>query len=391
MAFSLGGMVCTCCGPPGTTTSGCHTSCSCVNIPDLIHLTDSVLGISVDAAFNSVSGVWEATATYSYPGGPGDFGSGATCPARVVTLNVRFDTACRMNIFWKADTVSLCPNDAGPQTPSLLQTLIASSCTPWTASQTQTVSGTPGGHPSGAAQVLLGYPYAETYTGTAPYSSTDCCVFDNVKGCNAAGVPGAIVQYWTNGGKTTSVAGPNTTVGIGAQSNLHSAGTYWREISCTRFVTDAQSVAAVCGQSPLTTLTVATGYRCILTCAFPISETLNAFHPIFGAIVYTYSGGNWVSVVSYSFLAFNGCAAKTVTVTCTWNGASVYTEVWKVDGSNCPDNAGATTHTATWSRNFLTCYVPSSASFDVQFGIFPSNTADNNMYFFGGQQVDLTE
>jgi hypothetical protein len=124
---------------------------------------------------------------------------------------------------------------------------------------------------------------------------------------------------------------------------------------------------------------------------------LHATHPVFGAITYTYSAGPWVASVSYSYPGNIGgggsCTAKTITVTCTWDGWTGYTESWTVDGSGCPDDSGGGgTVTASWDNDSLTCYVPSVSAFSGVFSYTPpGGSSQENLYGVGAIALAIIE
>lgn len=223
----------------------------------------------------------------------------------------------------------------------------------------------------------IGVNRFETATVDGSGISGGCCQIINVVGCNSLPVQGATVNVRASSGGTILATG--TTDGSGNVSLVWtgscSTSVYIEAIYSPQFTTAGGTYTVTAGDTTTITLSAATGYHCITGCAVPAPDTLHATHPTMGAITFTYSGGNWIASVSYSYPGFGACPAKTVTVTCTWNGSSSYTESWKVSGT-CPDDAGGSTVTATWTSGALAC--PPGLS--KTFGITPSAGAQSNFY-----------
>lgn len=394
MAFSLGGFAasgCGCCGPPGTTTSGCHQNCSCVGIPDKIQASDSLLGLTFDMDWNSSTGLWEKDYSYNY-------GGGGPCSGATVTLHYQMSPAVPNCLFSLSYAVDLtggnnCPDDTPPSgfsgTCDIQVSITTTSCAPFAQSVTFGTGTTGFLH----CNRIYPPPSTITWASDAPYTNTDCCVVDFALGCTHQAYSGVTVNYYTDSSKTTLISSGTNTTGGAVLNNTHATGTYYREIASTsgRFAVDGRNVTvSTCPQQQNQQLIAGTGYACMSSCPEPILTTLTAYHPIFGPINYTYSAGHWIATVSYHFAAYGGCPAKIVTVTCDWNGGSGYTETWKVLG-NCPDPTGAD-HTATWTLNSTTCFDPVySMSFLIEFVFNPVATADQNMYFGSSQLLDITE
>lgn len=228
----------------------------------------------------------------------------------------------------------------------------------------------------------------------SPNSTTGTCVYIfDIVGCNSIPAPGTTVNLWTSSAKTTLIG---TRTGSGSINGAITANGYY-EVTGSRFLMASGSgVVPDITSSNTVSLTEASGYFCDASiCGWPLSATLHSTHPVFGALTYTYSSGSWVASKSYSYPGNVGgstCAAKVVTVTCTWDGGTTYYESWPIDGSGCPDPAGAGgTATAVWIPGTVTCYQPSVTAFDAAWSFTPSSTAETNMYGTSALALDLTE
>lgn len=379
--FMIGG--CPGCGSCGGTDH-CHTltsdavGASCVNLHDVVTVVDPVFGtITLTYSGSGVAGAgWYGTYVYSYPGGGG-------CPAATVTIYYLLASLTGdFGVYWNYDTATGCPTDAGDAFGFGLQcTLVigvtnrvtTTSCSSWAATVNMTA-------PSVTCTNKLYAAGTYTFTFTSP-SSTSCCVQVTPTGCNGFGLPGATI---TIGSATGTIGGG----GGGIILDIGTAGTY--SYSIPRFA--AGSRAWTCGDAVTLAMSPDTGYHCLTGCAWPIADTLHATHPLFGAITLSWSGSAWVASVSYSYPGFGACGPQTVTVTCTLSTAGGYTESWKTTGG-CPNNAGGTTSTATWTAGSLTCYVPGSSAFTLPVSFTPSGgSAQANFYQgTGTQSMTITE
>lgn len=375
MALSLGGINCGCCGQ-----SGCHSvtdisSTFCPNVHDVVTVIDSTLGLTVDMQY--VGGGWAKTVSYSYPGLGG-------CPAKTLTLQYSLDsligTFAVTFISWLATG---CPDDSGDCASfGLCQgaggLITMTSCSSFAATVAYTTPAT------GPVAKLYGASTPISFSLSSP-SATSCCIRFHVRGYNSLDLDGAAVSVWTDSGKTSLVATGTTSAGY-VVLDVGTSGTYY-EISKSRFTTTSATVSFTCGDTITETLSAASGYHCITGCEIPVPDTLHATHPVFGAVTYTYSGGNWVATVSYAYPGLGACPSKTVTVTCTWNGNTTYTESWKYAVTNCPDDTGGSTATVTWTDGTLVCPM----SFSKGFSHTPAGTPEQNLYGAAAMTLTITE
>ena len=465
MAFSLGGINCTCCSP---SNPGCRNACGCINVPDTLTLTDSALGLTVTLTHDTPPTIgsepeWSGSVSYSYPGLGG-------CAAKTVTV-FYYVYSCAVEIYWRTVTGGgVCPeagdwHTAGLNFGTISMVLTGSGCSPFAA------SGSIAGSGSANKQGKF-YGIGVGTTINVSGTGTSCCVKINAQDCSPSTLPGALVKVWSSSAMTTLIASGTTDATGVVLLDVVGPGTYIITAEETGYGTYAASKSFACGDiktvtlsdasnhrwtftgcssAPLqnvalvvtgvctyntdtsgqvnlnletgsypwtataprfsgasgtkavtscaddfttTAMSVAAGYHCFTGsgCAYPIADTLHATHPLFGAITLTYSSGNWVASVSYSYPGFGACGAKTVTVTCTLNGTTGdYTESWKASVA-CPDNAGGSTITATWSLTGQTCYVPTVSAFSIAFNISPSAGAQQNFYQgSGSRSLTITE
>jgi hypothetical protein len=190
---------------------------------------------------------------------------------------------------------------------------------------------------------------------------------------------GALVSVWTNSGKGTSLGSGTTDSAGQLLIDLGARTSFYYEVTGTRFTMNSDSPTITLGDTLNITMSAASGYECVTGCAQPEPDTMHATHPVFGALTFAWSGGPWIATKNYSFPGFGGCGAKTVAVTCVWDSGNYY-EQWKYDGSDCPDNAGATTATANWTPGAQVCYIPSVSSFSQAYTITPAAGHEANFY-----------
>lgn len=226
------------------------------------------------------------------------------------------------------------------------------------------------------------------------FTATNCATAAtiNISGCNGLPLPWASVAVVVSG--VTIASG--TTDGFGNFSFTGGAASATVTISAPRFDT-LTSPGQYLPDAAVTSfsLTQSAGYECIPTCGYPEPDALHATHPVFGAVAYNWDGSLWVGTKAYSYPGHVGgstCAAKVVTITCNWDGGTNYWETWPIDGSGCPDNAGAGgTATAVWTQGTVICYKPSISAFDAPWSFTPSSTAEMNMYGTAALALDLME
>lgn len=406
-----------CCG----SGSGCAGNCNCdgtnvaIQLTSESHLSNGGVCRALTATRHVVGTVTDDNGTWKFFGVPsdGDVGitvtdcgatygatkssvqlytnvfDGTPCPHLSLTLDYRYTFSCvgdgTVRLAIQAYTI-LCNTDGkeyyaqwpvGAFTLSEITSAIATpSCDGSTLSATFTFSGTLSGGqswPTSTASVSINIADQGYY----------CCQDFVVYGCNGIGLAGvgvtvaSVTKTTDSSGKThvawSSINGCSDDATIDAGSARFDVATV-----TSTFTTNATTTV---------TLTVASGYHCIAGCEWPISNTLHATHPVFGAITYTYSAGSWVATVSYAYPGLGACPAKTVTVTCTWDGATTYTEAWKYAVTNCPDDTGGSTHTATWVSGALVCPM----SFSKTFTLTPAGTPEQNLYGAGAMTLSLTE
>lgn len=411
MALSLGGINCSCCGgdPCG---SNCNCDGSGVNVQKTTETHSSNGGVcrGLTSTTNVVGTVTDDNGTWKFFGLPADgdsavtktdcsgtYGatkssvqlytasSGSPCPSLSMTLDYTYIYSCvgdgtvQLSIYAYTAT---CAYDgltyyfqwpAGAVSLSLVATATATpTCDSSTLSATFSFSGTLSGGqspPTSSATISLNIASDGLY----------CCQEFVVTGCNGMAIAGASVAV-ASVTKTTNAYGH---VHVAWHAGCDSDAT----ISATRFSSATITSTFTTGATTTQALTAASGYHCITECAIPIPGTLHATHPVFGAITYTYSAGNWVATVSYAYPGLGACPSKTVTVTVTWNGNTTYTEAWKYAATNCPDDTGGSTHTATWTSGALVCPM----SFAKTFSLTPAGTPEQNLYGAGAMTLTITE
>lgn len=242
-----------------------------------------------------------------------------------------------------------------------------------------------------------GFSVAFDFTGTfvAPSATvvgtpttSVCCRGFSVAGCSGVGLDGAFVQVWVDSTKTTLLASGFTSGGS-VTLCFDGSPTFYREVSHSRFDTLAGTIVLAVGDTQGDVLTPSAGYHCGPDCGEPIADTLHATHPRYGAIVFTRSGVNWVSVVSYFYPGVGSCGPPGIrTITCTWDGSTGYTESWKYNTvTNCPDDSGTGTETATWGFISLDC--PPSLS--ATFGFTATTAIDQALYNATPMTLTITE
>ncbi len=94
---------------------------------------------------------------------------------------------------------------------------------------------------------------------------TDCLVTYHVTGCSAA-IAGATVALWTDSGKSTPVASGTTDIYGNVTLDVGDAGTYYREVSATSWVTAVATAAVTCGASYTVNLAPTPPRTCGICC-----------------------------------------------------------------------------------------------------------------------------
>jgi hypothetical protein len=131
-----------------------------------------------------------------------------------------------------------------------------------------------------------------------------CNVTFNVKGCASTNLTGATVNIWNNSGMTSLIATGTTNSSGNVILNIGTAGTYWREITHPRFVTQSGSISPGCGGTLSTSFTTpAVGYVCCpgSACGLPLATTL--FLTIAGntyTLTYDSGQGAWYGTATHT-------------------------------------------------------------------------------------------
>lgn len=247
----------------------------------------------------------------------------------------------------------------------------------------------------------------------APGECCDCggcpMVFD-VTGCRSVKLPGALCSVWTDSSKTTFVGSATTDSAGAATVPVPGAGSYYSEISHSRFATNTgtSTVACPAGTTRTVTLSPATGYHCIplgTACALPAADTLYLVTS-FGNATLTYNaagtgggGPDWLGGVDVDYpggcgtcTSYPGAGAApipyTVRVTFVFRGLSPvffyrrhiasFRSSWGIS-ANCPkpDAIVASTEqvTATVAMPTFTCPAALLASGTYSFACFPPTTS----------------
>lgn len=121
-----------------------------------------------------------------------------------------------------------------------------------------------------------------------------CSQTFTVLGCNSLGVAGVTVAVYTASGGTLLASGATDATGHVTLSWAGAGGAYWVTITgglSGRFVAYAQSMTMTCGHTTTITLTAASGYTCIPTCAVPLKNTIVATYAgqVFTLVYGTYT------------------------------------------------------------------------------------------------------
>lgn len=189
----------------------------------------------------------------------------------------------------------------------------------------------------------------------------------HVTGCNALGLEGATVGVWTDSSKTTLVATGTTDASGNLTLDLGSAGTYYREVSASRFATASGNFTATCtGGTVSDALSPASGYHCYTGCSIPLPDTLHFSDSALGTsgtATWFAPLSRWLGSDSFSTFGCGGCPAGTaVTVGYALETTGVITVSWQVDGSGCPVASGTPTSIHNIAGLATTCPMSFSAA-----------------------------
>jgi hypothetical protein len=201
-----------------------------------------------------------------------------------------------------------------------------------------------------------------------------CNVTFTIGGCGGFVLQNATVSIWTDNTKVTLLATGTTDASGKVTLNIGTAGTYYKEISASRFVTLSSTQAFTCSSNLSFTLsTIVSGYHCA-NCAYPIKDTLTYTDSILGSTTLTYTSGLWKGTLVYSFpgatVCLCACPAKTVTISISLNPCAQVQYTWSASAtcaSSCPDDGGGGGTIGPVSligvSTASVCYVPSVSAF----------------------------
>jgi len=125
-----------------------------------------------------------------------------------------------------------------------------------------------------------------------------CTYTHHVTGCGSLDLAGAVVSVWNNSGKTVSYGGGTTdSSGNVGGISIPAAGTYYREITCTRFTMKSGTFSvSSCGSTFTDSMSAnadTSTYFCQNCCAYPLKKTLVFSSGKFGTWT-----GDWVAGAS---------------------------------------------------------------------------------------------
>lgn len=214
------------------------------------------------------------------------------------------------------------------------------------------------------------------FPATITLAPSGCCQSIAVFGCDDIDViEGAEISIYDEEGGTLLA---QKTAGVGGLAILLWEGSCDVHVVITEpsgRLAYADDHTFTSGSASFLTMVPATGYQC-MGCAYPVPDTLHTTHPVFGALTYTYSGGEWHATKVYSHPGYAGCSASTVTVTITYTPGGTYQEDWKSDGAGCPSDLGGDDNTAYWNITGGDC----PPSFEETWEFTPGTAAEINLY-----------
>lgn len=170
-----------------------------------------------------------------------------------------------------------------------------------------------------------------------------CTVRFNVKGCNSLNLENATVTIWTNSGKTSQVATGTTNSSGNVDLDVHSAGSYYHEVTTGgHFTVSSGTTTLTCNSTVNIALTAASGYVCCSQVAQAIPTTLH-WTDSDTTKTLTYASGIWsvrydgnvtVNPISNCPGGFPDCAGGdgnpvlTLSVACSSDNQVLISRVW---------------------------------------------------------------